>query len=303
MIKNLSAPKISVVVNFYNMRREAERTLFSLTPQYQRGVHGDDYEVIAIDNGSTEPLEESRVKSFGGNFHYIYFKADSPSPCAAINHAINKARARFVMCCIDGARILSPGILKYALAASQLHEHSFIYTIGMHLGPEPQNYLVSDGYNQQVEDRLIRTVNWRGNGYELFKISSIALSSKNGFYSLINESNCFMMRKDDLIGIGGFDERFTSPGGGVVNLDVFNIVHEDKKFSPVLLLGEATFHQFHHGVATNVPMKDHPWNKMMQEYALIKGKPFKHSHRQPEYYGWLSLEYHAKLMSVKSFSC
>ena len=43
---------LSVVVVFHNMRREAERTLHSLSRAYQRGVDDLDYEVIVIDNGS-----------------------------------------------------------------------------------------------------------------------------------------------------------------------------------------------------------------------------------------------------------
>lgn len=299
MSTDISNPKMSVIVNFFNMQREAERTLFSLTPQYQQGVGFEEYEVIAIDNGSSEPLDEKSVKDFSENFTYLYFETDSPSPCAAMNYAISKAKADLVICCIDGARVLSPGILKYTLAASKLHAHPFIYTIGMHIGPHLQNYLVVAGYNQGIEDKLLSTVNWQRNGYELFKISSVAMSSKNGFYSKINESNCFSLRKKDLIDLGGFDERFNSAGGGLVNLDLFNMMHEDKKFSPIMLLGEATFHQFHHGVATNVPMEEHPANKMIQEYAVIKGKSFKYLHRQPEYYGWLSPEYHSKLMAFE----
>src|SRR4029453_5975812 len=43
---------LSVVVVFYNMRREAARTLHSLSRSYQRDVQDLDYEVLVIDNGS-----------------------------------------------------------------------------------------------------------------------------------------------------------------------------------------------------------------------------------------------------------
>lgn len=294
-----SNPRISVIVNVYNMKREAERTLFSLTTNYQHGINAKDYEVIVVENGSTEPLEESWIKNFGENFHYVYFDSKSPSPCAAMNYAVFKAKASLLMCCIDGARILSPGILKYALLAFKLHENPFIYTMGMHIGPELQNILVSIGYNQNKEDELMKTIGWRNNGYELFKISSVAMSSKDGFFSELNESNCFSMKKSDFIDIGGFEEKFVSPGGGMVNLDLFNRVHEDVKYSPIMLLGEATFHQFHHGVATNVPLEQHPINEMLKEYEIVRGKQFQNIYRRPEYYGWLTPKYHSTLMAVK----
>jgi hypothetical protein len=56
---------LSVIVIFYNMRREAARTLLSLSTQYQQNLTADDYEVIAIDNGSTEPLDPKLLKVLG----------------------------------------------------------------------------------------------------------------------------------------------------------------------------------------------------------------------------------------------
>ena len=48
---------MSVVVVFFNMRREAIRTLFSLTTAYQRDISIDDYDVIVLDSGSTQALD------------------------------------------------------------------------------------------------------------------------------------------------------------------------------------------------------------------------------------------------------
>jgi hypothetical protein len=69
---------------FHNMAREAPRTLFTLSPQYQRGVGTADYEVIVLDAGSVTPLEENFVKSFGENFRLVRSPA-APSPVAAVN--------------------------------------------------------------------------------------------------------------------------------------------------------------------------------------------------------------------------
>ena len=293
MIK--AKPKISVIINFHNMQREAARSLYSITAQYQRDINPDAYEVIAIDNGSTSRLDERWVQSLGDNFRYIYFDAQFPSPCTALNYGAKQANANKVMLCIDGARILSPGILNFTLSAFRLNENPFIYTLGMHLGDKLQNYSIKEAYNQQAEDELLSTVDWKNNGYELFKISTLAASSKGGYFSPIAESNCFSMNKDDFLSIGGFDENFISAGGGLVNLDIFNKVHENSLFLPILLLGEATFHQFHGGVATNVPMKQHPLAEMKKEYTRIKGKAFRSFFRTPYYHGYFSKEYHEKL--------
>ncbi len=66
------------------------------------------------------------------------------------------------------------------------------------------------------------------------------------------------MKRDDYLAMGGLDERFDTPGGGLANLDFFNRVHEREALRPIMLLGEATFHQFHGGVASNAPISRHP---------------------------------------------
>ena len=78
------------------------------------------------------------------------------------------------------------------------------------------------------------------------------------------------------------------PGGGLVNLDVFRklFLHDDT--TPVLLLGEATFHQFHGGVATNVPLNEHPWNSFHAEYRRLRGRDYATPVFCPKYLGALS---------------
>ena len=64
---------LSVVVVFYNMRREAARTLHSLSRAYQQGIDDLDYEVIVVENGSVadQRLGEEFVESFGPEFRYL----------------------------------------------------------------------------------------------------------------------------------------------------------------------------------------------------------------------------------------
>ncbi len=283
MFSRMRRPRLSVIVNMYNMRREAERTLLSLTTGYQQSVEESDYEVLVIENGSTEPLDAEWVRKFGKQFRYFFMDFHSLSPCQAINAGVRLARASRVLCCIDGARILSPHLIQRSLQAMDLFSHPFVYTLSMHIGAKLQNLAVDEGYNQQEEDELLERINWFGNPYSLFSVSSTASSSGDGYYSTIVESNAFCLYKRDFWRLGGFNERFQSKGGGLVNLDFFNKVHENKLFSPILLLGEATFHQFHGGVATNVSQKDHPFPEMVAEYQDIYGKPFDYSAVYPPF--------------------
>jgi len=276
---------LSIIVIFYNMRREAGRTLRSLTQAYQQNADKLSYEVIAIDNGSTQPLDQAWVESLGKNFRYVYFDAHTPSPCQALNYGEKIAAGRLISMCIDGARIFSPGILYYSTHAARIYDNPFIYTLGMHIGHKPQPSLAEENYSRADEDALMATVDWEQNGYSLFDISSLALSSGQGYFSNLAESNCITMLRSTYRKMGGFDERFQSAGGGLTNLDFFNRANMISDINPIMLLGEATFHQFHGGTATNVPPKDHPWAKMAEEYHNIHGKPYKPSSRTPTYFG------------------
>src|SRR4029079_18080401 len=64
---------LSVVIVFYNMRREAARSLHALSRVYQQGVTGLDYEVIVVENGSDpeQRLGEEFVRGFGPEFRYV----------------------------------------------------------------------------------------------------------------------------------------------------------------------------------------------------------------------------------------
>lgn len=166
---------LSVVVCFFDMRGEARRALHSLTSEYQRGgLDGKDYEVIAIDNGSTRPLDPARVEDLGPQFRHLSFDPRSPSPCTAINLMAREPRGDPVTCCIDGARILSPGILRQTLFATRRYSHPFVYCLSMHLGPQCQNESIMDGCDQATEDALLATIDSAVNCHAFFSVSSPA---------------------------------------------------------------------------------------------------------------------------------
>lgn len=205
-------PALSVIVVFHNMKREAPRTLFTLSGDYQRGVKPEDYEVIAVDVGSKEPLCVEKVAGYGKNFRLLRMAA-AASPARAINQAAQEAEGAAIALCIDGARILSPGIIRLMLDAFETHADPVVATLSWHLGPKVQNESMLEGYNQTAEDALLDSVDWRTDGYEFFRISSLAASSKQGWFGRINESNCLAVSRDAWRKLGGLHEGFRSPGG------------------------------------------------------------------------------------------
>ena len=281
---------LSVIVVFFNMGREAERTLYTLSTAYQKDVTSEQYEVIAVDNGSSEPLNRQYVESFGSNFNYIFYPTESSSPVEAINKAVAHCQGSLIMVMIDGAHMLSPGIITNAFRVFRAFSDPFIAVVGFHLGPEIQNSSVSKGYNQQVEDALLDTLDWRDNGYNLFKLSQGLSYDYAGWFGILMESNCFFMRKDSFLQAGGFNLQFTETGGGLAILDLFHSLVSNLEQEYIVLLGEGSFHQFHGGVASNAPFVEHPWERFHEQYKAIKGHPFQVVVRRPIFFGGISPE-------------
>jgi glycosyltransferase involved in cell wall biosynthesis len=259
------------------MRREAARTLHTLSTSYQTDVCETDYEVIAIDNGSSEPLDPVWVGEFGPNFTYHFFPTDSVSPVKAVNFGFNKARGQYIALIVDGARMVTPGLVRSSLRALQSHNRPFVCAFAWHLGPEVQNSTILDGYDQAEEDQLLDSINWRVGSYRLFEISTLAQSSGVGFLGgMPSECSWLATSRNNIDQLGGFDERFETPGGGLVNHDFLARALSLDEIFPIVILGEGSFHQIHGGVATNVPLSEHPAASFQAEYQNIHG----HSYQQ-----------------------
>ncbi len=298
MLKSVK-PTLSIIVVVYNMQREAPKTLYSLSPLYQKRVNESDYEVIVIENGSTSPLNPQNVTGgFGPNFRYFSIEDASPSPAAAINFGVSRCSADNVGIMIDGARIASPGVVHEALKCLMAFPRAIVSTIGFHLGPDFQPRAILNGYNKNVEDQLLSNIKWTSNGYKLFEISSLAGASFGGWLKPIGESNLLFMPKKLYTELGGYDERFDLPGGGVVNKDFYLRAAALPNSEWILLLGEATFHQIHGGVSTGLTMEKliEEGKLFRQQFEDIRGYPAPQgtkNSRVPTLFGKIRPEIHS----------
>ena len=247
------AVALSVVVVFYNMRREAIRTLQSLARSYQRDVADLEYEVLVIDNGSDAEQRLSRtfVAAFGPEFRLLELDGDpQPSPTVALNAGIAESRGEAVALMIDGAHVLTPGVLSFGMKALSTYTPAVVATQQWYVGPGQQGDAQQVGYDQRVEDRLFDAIGWPIDGYRLFEIGHF-IGERDWFDGIV-ESNCLFVPRKLLEQLGGFDERFSMPGGGYANLDLFERLALAPGVTPASILGEGTFHQFHGGITTNV---------------------------------------------------
>lgn len=274
------AIRLSVVIVSYNMARELPRTIRSLSPAMQRGIAVEDYELIVVDNGSSPTPSEDDLRRTGAPVTLHRAPEPSPSPAGAVNHGLSLARGEVIGVFIDGARMASPGLLSTALLASRVCDRPVIGTLSFHLGTEVQMISTGRGYDQSKEDALLAGSRWEEDGYRLFSIAVPSGSSSRGWFVLPAETNALFLRRDHWRALGGYDPRFTSPGGGLVNLDTWSRACADPSGTAILLLGEATFHQVHGGVATNAPKGT--WSAAFrEEYVGIRGAPYRRPQQPP----------------------
>lgn len=281
-------PWLSMVVVVYNMPRAAARTLFSLSAKYQRGLPPGSYEVIVVDNGSDKPLEPSEVERFGPEFRLITVADAETSPVTAVNQAVHASNGDHVGVLFDGARLLSPGAISVLHEGAHSGARNFVSLLGWHLGPDHQSKSIALGYNEQEEDRLLASVDWESNGYGLFKISSLETSNPGGWFGPVAESTCFATPRAVFEDLGGFDERFKSPGGGLANHEFLQRVAKQRDVRIAIAIGEGTFHQVHGGVSTN--SKIDRWNEFEAEYSLITGGAYSWPPIEPWWFGRVSQE-------------
>ncbi len=278
----MERPRLSVVVVSYDMARELPRTLATLAPGYQRGISADEYEVIVVDNGSSPPTVVQPPAGLEGHVRLIRIDDAPASPARAANLGIQAAAADLVGLIVDGARMASPGLLATARRAAAVAPRPVVASLGWHLGPARHMEARTAGYDQAAEDSLLAGIDWMADGYRLFEVSTLGGSSAWGWFSPLAESSALFLPAALWAELGGLDERFVRPGGGLVNHDLYRRACELPDVQLVTLLGEGTFHQFHGGASTSGA---DDFEELSAEYVELKGGRYAAPTNEPLFVG------------------
>jgi Glycosyl transferase family 2 len=266
-------PELSIVVAAFDMARELPRTVYSLSSSHQRGIEGFDYEILVVDNGSPVAVDAPTIEAIGPNVRVMRMEGLGVSPAKAINRAVAATSGRTVGIVLDGARMVTPGVVALARSSLEINQRALVTTMAWHLGPDLQTISQQSGYSASVEDQLLLSIGWPEDGYRLFEIAALAAANRQGWFGSMNESCCTFLTRESFIALGGYDESFVSPGGGYVNLDFFLRATQRPSGEVIVLLGEGSFHQIHGGVATNAADLE-TWRTFAAEYEALRGCPY-----------------------------
>jgi len=283
------AKDLTVVVVFYNMRREAQRTLHALSRGYQEGVDDLDYEVIVVENGSADDqrLGEEFVRSFGREFRYIDMgDTATHSPVPALNRGVAASKGKAIALMIDGAHVVTPGVLRYGMMGLRTYGPAIVVAQQWYVGPGQQGDVMVDGYDQDYEDRLFDEISWPRDGYRLFDIGHF-IGARDWLDGLW-ESNCLFAPRSLLEQVGTFDESFNMPGGGFANLELYERLGSSADVNVVTMLGEGSFHQMHGGTTTNLEGSEDRHDTIgsyAQHFRDLRGRDFMGHRKRIHYVG------------------
>ena len=281
--------RLSIVVIIYRMPDQAKRTLFSLSPEYQNGVSEHEYEIIVVENESDQILGEQQACSIANNIRYYFREEKERTPVHAVNFGVSQSKGSHVAIMIDGARMVTPGVVRSALDVFRIAHNAAVSVPGYHIGEKLQQVAVNEGYNALVEASYLEKIAWPADGYKLFEIAVLAGSCQGGFLQANYESNFICMSLKRWRQLGGMDKRYNDFGGGNANLDLYKRLLEWPDTPFYLLFGEGSFHQFHGGVTTGTlkQERDNIYKQLDSQDISIRGTDRNPPEARPILFGTL----------------
>ena len=227
---------LTVVVVFYNMRREAARTLRSPFARATNRVSR-----TSPTRSSRSRTARSRPEARRGVRPELrprvplrrHGRGGSAVALARAERG-NQGRSRQQLRADDrrGAHVLTPSVVELGLKGLRdvRDRPSSRHSSGT-CGPGQQGDAMSDGYDQAYEDRLFGPHRLAGCRAIDSSRSATSSAGATGSTACGRATACSCPRAQ-LEQVGGFDENFSMPGGGFANLDPLRTAGRRHRTSP-----------------------------------------------------------------------
>ncbi len=125
------------MVIVYDMPRQAMNTLYSLSRDYQRDVDDVAYEVIVVENLSRRNLRGPAGAGARTGVPLPRPRGERASRrCGRSSEGIAAARGDVIGLMIDGARMVTPGVLRNVADAFKAFPDAVVATPGFHIGDD-----------------------------------------------------------------------------------------------------------------------------------------------------------------------
>lgn len=232
---------LSIVVIFYDMEECYEDTLLTMSREFQVGIEDVSYEVIAIDNNSPVPLDEGAVERFGPEFKLVRYETEGRSPVEAINYGLSICTGEYVAVVVDGARMLSNGVIAKTLSEAKRYPRACVYTQAFNLA----TYSCAPEEAFNVELKMKKQTGWPGDSKSIISKGILCDSYGPTLQGKIpTEFTWYVVKRSFMDSVGRYNENFKSHGGGLMNQElVIRMVKHNPQF--VFVQDEYSIHQYH----------------------------------------------------------
>ena len=252
--------KISIVIPYYNRRHLLFNCLKSLERQtYQK----ENFEVVIIDDGSTEEIfEEIKKENFQINYQYKYFARDENS-CAATarNRGIALSKGDYIAF-IDCDVVCKPNYLTEIEAIiRENNDEEAMFQIGL------RNYLLPDIFPDFMKENYgLKNGDYEcDNRCRVFELYGYNLASICASWRLAYSCN-LVVERSHIEKIGLFDEQFSGWGLEDLEFTYRLYIHNIK---PVFNPNIEVYHQHH--ADNSDDSKDEEWRNNLKYFIQKHG--------------------------------
>jgi glycosyltransferase involved in cell wall biosynthesis len=137
-------PKVSIIIPCYNHGKYIEETLQSIDRITDKNI----YEVIIVNDGSTDEYTNTRLKEFSKTGLYKIIFQENQGVCVAKNTAIANARGEYILP-VDADNLLRPEFIDEGLKIFEKNENIAVVYSDYHLFGDKEGVNVSGPFNLQ----------------------------------------------------------------------------------------------------------------------------------------------------------